>query len=713
MACNDRQLTQAQLEAGYQQQRTGVVAAVRPFSGNQTLENLIDYVNRELGPAVRAMRGKVNDIFLQVADNAPSANPLAFFFSDSVVNADPTVGRIRLDSATQNLTTTIRVSQSNGRLVDVAPWLDVMAGGPTAPLGVVTLTDAINPSRFLRFDLNTMTDVGAYWNLGVTIIESSDAMPFVDGEAVTLGFIAGVSAAGSTVPVGALSPIANDTFVGNVSGGVAPPADVNLSTLAGAGLAFAAHTLDVTGSTSITVTSDQVQRAALTGFAAANLNTNATTSAEPIVTYSASANMSAERVTTSSTSVTVSTGVANQIEFQRAALTGEATASANANAVTVTRSTDFQTAPWTGNHQFNGEIRGGTLTSTSASGAVNVTLDAGATRLLFSSSSAITLGTISGAADGRILFVEHSGTGSFKVTHDQTTANAVACPGDVDFQFTGRGGFVLVTRLATNNNWKMMVPQLPSRLVKRHTLTSADASITITPNAATTWFRAQFVAAGGGGGGADADGFGGFSESCAGAGGGAGGYNDIIVAITSGNITGSSGAAGTAGAATGGNGGTGGSTVVTYDGSSYTANGGTGGAGTSGGATAVALSAYFDIATGGTGGTPDSTAYGTTGGDGHYGLMLIAPIEVLDGPTLAAGGVGGASFFGGGGKGGIMAQGAGSDAGTAGKAPGSGGGGGARINSASSTGVAGGAGAPGAMIIEEWAGPVPTQGTIS
>lgn len=74
------------------------------------------------------------------------------------------------------------------------------------------------------------------------------------------------------------------------------------------------------------------QRAALTGFAAASANSNATTSAEPIVTYSASANMSAERVTTSSTSVTVSTSVAGQIEFQRAALTGAVSASANANA---------------------------------------------------------------------------------------------------------------------------------------------------------------------------------------------------------------------------------------------------------------------------------------------------------------------------------------------------------------------------------------------
>lgn len=276
MACNDRQLSDAQREAGFDQQRTGVGQAIRPFSGSPTVENLIDYCNRELVPVLRATRNAANDVWRQVVDNAPSANPLAFYFSTTTAAADPTAGRVRLNQAVQNTATVIRVSESNGRLQSVQPWLDVMSGGPTSPLGTVTLLDAINPGRFLRFDLNTMTDQGAYWDLGVTFIEGSDASPFVDDEAVTIGFIAGVSAAGSTVPVTALSPIANDTFVGNVSGASAAPAAVNLSTLAGAGLNFAAHTLDVTGSTSITITSDQVQRAALTGAITAPLNSNAT-----------------------------------------------------------------------------------------------------------------------------------------------------------------------------------------------------------------------------------------------------------------------------------------------------------------------------------------------------------------------------------------------------------------------------------------------------
>lgn len=600
MVCNDRQLTQAQLEAGFQNQRTGVQKAIRPFSGEATPESLADYLNKEVFPVLQQARAKLNEVFLQVVDNAPSGNPLAFYFSDETANADPTAGRIRLDAATQNTATTMRVSQENGRLVDVAPWLDVMAGGATSPLGTITLFDAINPGRFIRWDLDTMTDQGAYWDLGITVIESSHDNPFVDGEGVVISFIPGVSAAGSTVPVTSLSPVAAETFIGNftaapaaptaragsdiagtglayaaggtlsvdatlaeilangnttdandihvstgqqlifdvggdalgdiqslgvlnvrtastvdmraatgnfglsasagnfnmsgtnqlnftasaasgfirfttngtarliiagdgswqlagddgttgellqsqgatsppiwgtavtasytdgsvtlpkiatqaagtvlanvtagaasptahalstlagsgltytnvtgvidvddvaltaladqaddtflanISGGAAPPTAVALTTLAGAGLTGGANAVlavgagdgidvnaddvavdvtDIIDNVTITeVATNNIQRAALTGFAAASAGSNATTSAEPIVTYSASANMSAERVTTSSTSITVSTSVASQIEFQRAALTGDVTASANSNATTI------------------------------------------------------------------------------------------------------------------------------------------------------------------------------------------------------------------------------------------------------------------------------------------------------------------------------------------------------------------------------------------
>lgn len=274
MPCDSRQLTQAQLEAGFQNQRTGVQKAIRPFSGEATPESLADYLNKEVFPVLQQARAKLNEVFLQVVDNAPSGNPLAFYFSDETGAADPTAGRIRLDAATQNTATTMRVSQENGRLVDVAPWLDVMAGGATSPLGTITLFDAINPGRFIRWDLDTMTDQGAYWDLGITVIESSHANPFVDGEGVVISFIPGVSAAGSTVPVGSLSPVAAETFIGNFTAAPAAPTARAGSDIAGAGLTYTAGgTLAVGAGTGIATAADAISVDATLAEILANGNT--------------------------------------------------------------------------------------------------------------------------------------------------------------------------------------------------------------------------------------------------------------------------------------------------------------------------------------------------------------------------------------------------------------------------------------------------------
>lgn len=628
MACNDRQLSQAQREAGFDQQRTGVPRAVRPFSGAATIENLIDYLNRELVPGVQQTRKATNETYLQVADQAPSANPLSYYFSVNVAASDPTTGRIKLNQATQNTATVIRVSQSNARLQDVTPWLDVMSGGPTTPLGTVTLLDSINPGRFLRFDLNTMTDQGAYWDLGVTFIEGSHVDPFVDGEAVVLGFISGVSAAGSTVPVGSLSPVANDTFLGNVSGGVAAPSAVNLSTLAGAGLAFAAHTLDVTGSTSITVTSDQVQRAALTG---------------------------------------------------------EATAAANSNAVTVTRSTNFQSSPWTGDHQFNAEVRLLTQTTVSSTGSINVTLDAGSTRLTLSGTGTITLGTVSGCAEGRILFVEFTGTGTHTISHDASTLNAFSCPGNVDLIINGRGGAICIGRTGTPN-WKILGVSNDMRgmLITRTAYTSGSGTHTYN----TRCRRAVVKVVGGGGGGGGCEGGAVGTGGAAAGGGGAGAYLELDITSVPTSSAYAVGAAGTAGAASGGgNGGTGGDSTF-HDGSATrTAAGGEGGFGDT-----LASTSHVGGAPGSGGAQPSATgAFMRSGGaPGLQGVFFF-----LEGIEQGWSGKGGDGPWGGGGEPRSDSEDAGFDA----TGPGSGGGG---AYTESTTDRAGGAGFAGIIIVEEY-----------
>lgn len=239
-----------------------------------------------------------------------------------------------------------------------------------------------------------------------------------------------------TVALTSLAAQASDTFVGNVAAGSAVPTAVALSTLAGAGLAFGSHTLDVTGSTSITITSDQVQRAALTGDVTAGANSNATTIAANAVTNAKAAQMAAATIKLRA----LGAGTGDPIDG-----TG-----AQAGAIL-----QPETFTWTAAHTFGHQLLLGTEQTDAGTGAVNVTLG-NVIRLRFTSAAGnITLGTVSGCAEGRLLVVEFSGTGTHTVTHDSATANALSCPGDVNLVMAGRSGFIAVGRGATAN-WKIL-----------------------------------------------------------------------------------------------------------------------------------------------------------------------------------------------------------------------------------------------------------------
>lgn len=577
-ACDlTRPLTQAQREAGFDQQRTGVGQALRPFSGTPTVENLIDYINRELGPVLRATRNAANDVWKQVVDNAPSANPLAFYFSTTTTNADPTAGRVRLNQAVQNTATVIRVSESNGRLQSVQPWLDVMSGGPTSPLGTVTLLDAINPGRFLRFDLNTMTDQGAYWDLGVTFIEGSDTSPFVDDEAVTIGFIAGVSAAGSTVPVGSLSPVASDTFLGNISGALAAPAAVPFTSV---------------DSTSITydTVAHELRRAALSGFVDAAANANTTSSAEPIVTYSASANMSNERVTTSSTSVTVSTAVAGQIEFQRAALTGDATAAANSNAVTVAyHLNQNQAVTWAA--QQDDFARSATTIN-----ALQVTLTGDQT-----------LTGITGGSSGDLLVIENvDATDKLTLASLDTSsasANRIRTPNAQSVILGLRENALLHYSTDGANGWRVLAGPQVGRLIAVTAYTeTSPGSGTHTFDGRAHSYLVHIQAAQGGGGGANSA----AGQVAVGGQGGGGAMSWVYVTSVPTSVTYTIGASGAGGASSGGDGS--GGTATTWD--SFTVNSGSGGKGSahatlgSGSGTTLALTMGGEAGQSATGSLP-------------------------------------------------------------------------------------------------------------
>jgi len=237
------------------------------------------------------------------------------------------------------------------------------------------------------------------------------------------------------------------------------------------------------------------------------------------------------------------------------------------------------------------------------------------------------------------------------------------------------------------------------KTVNIQTFTTPGAA-TYTPTAGMKYCIAIVTGGGGGGGGGDATAA---SDVGAGSGGGAGGTGiGFFSAATVGaskalNI----GSAGTAGSGAGGtNGGAGGNT--TWNTTDIVGTGG--GVGVGSGTAAKNVQALQ----GGLGGIPTGGTLNVTGGDGDNSSAALT-IDATDASEVAfaVGGQGGASFFGGGGRGGVADQdGTGADstaeslAGSAGRAYGAGGGGGVVLNTA--TGVAGGAGMSGVIMVIEF-----------
>lgn len=215
----------------------------------------------------------------------------------------------------------------------------------------------------------------------------------------------------------------------------------------------AGSALAVGGSTSIIVGADDVQRAAITGFATAAQNSNVTSSAEPIVTFSASSNMSNERILSNGANTTINTTIAGQIRV-------DATDTTYSSGDSITISGGGNSVNYTGNATVV-EISG----ATSNLGTIDISaLTCGGSVRVTSASSAFSIEGFTAKSDGFWFYFEAdlSTTNHCTLFHEDLTAtagNRLALPFDTEMREQGRTRGIFFYR-NTRWNWCSANPQV-------------------------------------------------------------------------------------------------------------------------------------------------------------------------------------------------------------------------------------------------------------
>lgn len=119
---------------------------------------------------------------------AGTAMALPYTFSATTTDADPTPGFMRLDNATQNAATTIRLDLVGA---DGSTWtslIDAMAGSNSAVKGQIRVTKFTDPSKWAIYNVTAVASPSGYKNVAVTPVSASATNPFTAGDPLVLMF---------------------------------------------------------------------------------------------------------------------------------------------------------------------------------------------------------------------------------------------------------------------------------------------------------------------------------------------------------------------------------------------------------------------------------------------------------------------------------------------------------------------------------------------
>ena len=113
---------------------------------------------------------------------------IPYTFSTTITDSDPGAGFLRLDSATQNVSTVIRVDLAGSDSIDRSQQLTQFAISTSAVKGLLRLAKVSDPTKYLLFEVTAMASPAGYRNVTVKCVDYSSANPFLNNDAIMLYF---------------------------------------------------------------------------------------------------------------------------------------------------------------------------------------------------------------------------------------------------------------------------------------------------------------------------------------------------------------------------------------------------------------------------------------------------------------------------------------------------------------------------------------------
>ena len=119
---------------------------------------------------------------------AGTAVALQYSFSATTTDAEPGDGYLRLDNATQNAATTIRIDNVDGSTIDQSTLLGTFDDSTSTVKGHIKLVKLNDPSKWIIFTVSSIASPSGYKNITVAVVASSAASPFSNADSLLLLF---------------------------------------------------------------------------------------------------------------------------------------------------------------------------------------------------------------------------------------------------------------------------------------------------------------------------------------------------------------------------------------------------------------------------------------------------------------------------------------------------------------------------------------------